>query len=60
MSSSPILFEIFIDSILDKLSASDMDSYLFVDDLAVITKDEDSMKKTIEILMGRLNYLGCR
>lgn len=39
MSTSPLLFEIYIDSILSKLEESTVESYLFADDLALIAEN---------------------
>jgi Reverse transcriptase (RNA-dependent DNA polymerase) len=47
MSTSPILFEIYIDSILKKLNDSGYETYLFADDMAIITNNEKETKESI-------------
>ena len=47
MKTSPILFEIYVDTVLEKLEELGVDSYFFFDDLIVIAPNEKKKKETI-------------
>ena len=47
MTTSPILFEIYVDTVLEKLEELGVDSYFFFDDLIVIAPNEKKTKETI-------------
>ena len=47
MKTSPILFEIYVDTVLEKLEELGVDSYSFFDDLIVIAPNEKKTKETI-------------
>jgi hypothetical protein len=50
LSSSPILFDIYVEDILEELQRKDHFSRMFADDLACVAKNKSEANKIIEIV----------
>lgn len=52
LMSSPILFNVFVEDLLDKLDQFGITTLAYADDFALILKDKDSVKKSIEFIQS--------
>jgi hypothetical protein len=50
LSSSPILFDIYVEDILEELQRSNHFSRMFADDLACVAKNKTEATKVIELV----------